>query len=910
MPGHGFDQKQADEQPRAVEGHRWRSILHKAGKVGKFIGMEESRFAKRSSHAAETESNVAAFLHGPNTKDDGGPPHSSKTVPKRKPLNGAAAIGTESRPSTSGSSSRPPTATAIPPPHNTPRKKRNTQGLHVAFANTEPEIIGEGGDEAPLPAQDVSRSWRNPSSVSQPSAIALRDSGSSSRQSFGVAGPTVPDDDPRFAKSSFPRTATGLQSSDDRREITERDQAITQEPGLTDDEISIKDSERQRRAIQAPDVDDNVSNLNEPRARESTEVHQRRFSPNNDLGESAFNPLHGERIWKGLPDLPPSSPASSFNQGQSPQGLDDLYLPPMPASTSSIAERPHPHAIPSVLSPPAKPGTSPDHYNSPDREQHDMHAGPEDEDDLMDDFYIRMRHLRGVLRLAAETVRIPDEEALPRWLRAGIWWFLKGREGLESSARDGQRDSKGSSDLDPQALTLRSKQNYVNLAKAWWIVKEVQPGQLQRAKHTPQTLSIDGLDVIALDMVNEVMQANMQALAKSMKKNHSLPPESLLPQGVDTTIWIKYPVLQTGLRAILSNVDPTTLQKRTVPNEKPFFGILLSDTDRHFSYGRMFVTLEIAADLVVEDFQFPCILSILRSRSNSHAEITIVSQDGQVNLHVQSDRTKGRTWHDVHWQVRTHGFLLSLGPNVEAKVRLREEDFQTLWGIYDYDRRTEKDWETRPSEELVFEGTLDRFHHILPSVASSSFPTKPIDGCTLRLFAKYRVVPGIVDERKMYDGHRLVVMTPQSMKALSNVSKAFGHHEPILFSYLRGDDNSPALLLSRQDDGWKQKAPMVITFQNTLQRTDLLSLMDGTYINSLEVASAEIPLDSFGLSSAADQSPSSGSRGFPVGLQWKTLRVINGGTKVEGAKVLQSNHLRVCISCSHGTITDYMNLGK
>ena len=47
-------------------------------------------------------------------------------------------------------------------PYPTRTKRRRTQRLRVTFTDTEPTIIGEGGDEAELPTKDVVGSWNAP----------------------------------------------------------------------------------------------------------------------------------------------------------------------------------------------------------------------------------------------------------------------------------------------------------------------------------------------------------------------------------------------------------------------------------------------------------------------------------------------------------------------------------------------------------------------------------------------------------------------------------------------------------------------------------------------------------------------------------------------------------------------------
>ena len=542
----------------------------------------------------------------------------------------------------------------------------------------------------------------------------------------------------------------------------------------------------------------------------------------------------------------------------------------------------------------------------PDIHLHDVDGNvigqPESED-----FYSRVQHLRGVFRLAAEKSNDIENKALEFWLRMTAWWFLKGKSALEKSTKPSNQPD--ASRAGPGRTGQQSQQCYVDLAKAWWAMEDIIPDLV--SPHSPVSIrngldKFDGLDYPQLLGVYHLIQANMHGFAIFMKRNNLLPPPALLIQGADPCIWIEYPALPQGTLCLTAGLDPRTLIKRT---RRPFFPILFGDTERHFNYGRLFAEAEIVSDDgVAEDSQLPCIISIIRERTSSQVEITIVSQDGQINLHVQSDPKLGPTWKDVEWKVKAHSIRIRLSRDFEVALRLWDEDFRTLWGIDDYTRRVEADWQPEEHEDIVFDNKINVFHYAGPPQKSGNFPSFPITNCSVRLFKRSIIRVEGSAQRKLFDGVRFVVMTPPSSKILSSISRVFAKEAPILYSNLRGEKEAPALLLAiRESD---EKTSLILTFEDAAQRADFHMLLSGIAAEPDEQTSNDIPLESMFVE---DLFPSSSqvSRAHPLAssMQWKSARVISQGPREGLNHIMHSDRLRVRLSCSFGTIVDLINLG-
>ena len=535
----------------------------------------------------------------------------------------------------------------------------------------------------------------------------------------------------------------------------------------------------------------------------------------------------------------------------------------------------------------------------------DMHKGGQD---ASDEFYNRVQHLRGVFRLAAEKTRDIERKTVAHWVRVSAWWFLRGKKSLENGFRS-TGNTQNSHGGNFGEFLSKSLQSYVDLAKSWWIVEEVLPNLMKGLdpKDRPETIDpFDGLYLTQITGILESLTTNMQAFAVFMVQRDVLPPPALLVQGADPQIWLEYPSLPIGVYALVARLDPRTLTRSIPRSHEPFFPILLTDTDRHFSYGRVFGNVEIVSEEgVSDDVMLPCIISIIREKTRSEVELTITSQDGQINMHIQSDRKIGPTWDDVQWKVKTHSLRVNLTRDLQLVLRLWEQDFKTLWGINDYIMKVARVWEPHAHEDLVFDESVGAFHY-MGQPGTSTFPPNPIKGCNIRLFEAYSLNSESAGKRKIYAGHRLVAMTPPSTKTLSSVSQVFGNGIPTMYSNLRGDDNAPALLLTAREGG--KKIPMVVTFRDMATRARLHSLLTGEFIARDEFTEDEIPLDDMLIRTLTHET--SENLILASGIKWQHLRVINQGETLEDAAVVLSQRLRVCMTCTHGIITDRINIGQ
>ena len=893
------DAEQSREQHRpsvSLAASRWKDKLRdKANKLAKGSSKPTS---------LQQEKNVSDFLR-PSPQSSPPPKPSANIIPSSS---GLSLVSAEDRLDLADDASSPPAQPKI----------RKPKGLHVSFSSQEPDIIGEGGDEAELPSKDVVGSWK-PSSAPPDSRSPEPGQHEQPKQSLRPPELLQVGNDAGSRRSSVQRAPT-------RKPVggwEMKRQSMNLEEGL----VKVQ-------RLDAPSIGSDRGTLNSDQT-----VRSKRSSGDETLEkkqiEPAILPIHlrNDYVPPSLhvedhsstsggfvpynPSMPVTAPESSHKRQNSSSTA--RHVGNVPAAGDRKAITPPSEAKFLLNSQSRNEGSagSTHHRSGSSTSLSISERRPSQPhipilDDISDnraeshDFYTRVQHLRGVFRLAAEKSRTVEEKALEHWLRASAWWFLRGKLVLENNLKEKDRpNSQGSTRSGSQ-----SQQCYVDLAKAWWIMEEILPDKVgpHGSASIRNTLDgFDGLDYSNLRAVYQMIIANMQALAIFMARNNLMPPQAILIQGADPAIWIDYPTVPPGLLPFTAGLDPETLVKRA---KDPFFPILFADTARHFSYGRVFAEAEIVSeDGVAEDSQLPCILSIIRQRTNSQVEITISSQDGQINIHVQSDPKLGRTWKDVEWKIKSHSLRVRFPNGFQLALRLWEHDFKTIWGIHDYIRRVQTEMQPKENEDLIFDHTVNAFHLVVGPDSTETFPTRPVRQCRVRLFRRTAFLGEGSGNRKLYDGTRLAVVTPPTVKTLSSVGRWFGKRSPILFSNLRGEESAPALLLATKDGA--QKTSMILTFQDVNKRAELHMSMTDLLLRSDESRSKEIPIQKMSIveiSTASSTAPE--PLDLPQALQWQRVDVINQRQNPNQSQLILTDRLRIGVSCNFGTVTDLINLGK
>ena len=918
-----------------------RKFFSKSKWRGKFFASEE-KITKAQDSRERPVNEVDEFLQRP-ARDEGDGAH------------------------TGGSSgSRLPSVSAIDEEISTGvgyrrRKAPRRRGLRVAFDSAPPDIIGEGGDEAELPSIDIAKSRASAKSWTQShesvSRLHSRKSSPPPRPEL-VIGPersrVFQDDENLGPPAPFQRRSTGLpdaQQANAHNEVSDAQQANARNEA----------SDAQNETVGAPIQ--RQQSMSTPGSEGDSEAFAAMYTkytraspvpPHVDLDESPTLSNEGPLIRKNdIEDVRDHSSLEPFSSELDPSSENSLTPAPSPRPFSAQDKLPSgydfpvtasskasnlqsqeisqryqketqlekPMFSPSTLNPAltSPPPVSPPLTGSPHKAPHKTLrtvarnlAG-----DALNEFSTRVQRFYGMFRLGASANKSFIDISFEDWIRAGAWWFLKGRGELEKAVRSrpGSRDRS----LNHNARDAPSdlKQAHLNLAKASWIILDVtikhsdirKYGSGSMASLLAITKSLGDSNLAGLIEMHLAITASLRALTMSMRRNDKMPPPDFEAQGLETRIWLETPRLASGVASLLHGNSSTILLEDGSVNSDRILCYPVGDTDSHFNYGSMFV------DVVLKSSEDPqqgvhisCIASVLRQKKERDLEVVIASQDGKIYLKISSTKRGGHSWRNVHWRIDARCMLLRLSDTLELIIQFQENGFRTLWGIYDYTRQTRKDLEATEAEEAVFRSTVKCVHYVDPPDAKV-FPADPVQRCDVRLFESSHTLAEGFRGRKSYNGHRLIVVTPPSSKVLSKITQTWGKQIPMLFNYVRGEEDGPAMLLKDSTGG----STLVITFNNPAEREQFHSQLDGTFMREEESCCDIIRLQSMHIYGSTINEPRAEENNITKNWRWDQLRVFNKRPDYceNGVvKTILSENLRLWMQCEGGAFVDRLNLGE
>ncbi|KAI9836344.1 MAG: hypothetical protein M1837_003392 [Sclerophora amabilis] len=863
-----------------------------------------------------------------------------------------------------------------PPPQRPPeRPKRRRKGLSVRFAETFPELIGEGGDEAEEPTQEISlrrarstrhgeqertrpdfdtrRLGRPPASEQEPPRDPIGSTGvgrvtdGPTRPKMIQRAPTGPGETLGLKEglatpleldgygTTFMSPVTSLAGNG----TTSARPSI---PPKGSNESFAKAQARMRaeegRAFTSPPPPSPLPTSVDGRAKTFFDdgahlPHQTESSSRPSLDKSASHsavPLIQTSASQNPP--PGLSPQRSKSGSGQPVPVPIREQLPLPLRTYSSA-RPGSSSsdvVPAELEQPVTfpireqlPVPLPKHQNArPGSSGSDMfpplQAGTSSTtaNDALKEFSSRTQHLHYHFEHAAESVKPIFETSFLGWIRAALWWFLKGRVSLEATIRS-QKAS--------QSTTQPPYQAYADLAKADWIVQQISSEHPEPRRYgagemsaTIEVAKRNGDEQMAnvLEM-HQALVKNLRGVTMSMKKNALLPPnleQSPATQRLDLQIWIDYPLFTPEICALLSgpSAKPLVLQSPSSATSRLEEAMPLSDTGRRFCYGRMFVDAFLVEETGgAEVHRIPCILSMLRDRKEMSLTVVLTSQNDLVNISIQSRKKYGPTWNEVIWKTKQQQIYVKLPRDITLSVQMNERDYIMLRDILAHTEYVFDSARPRPNEDLLSEIVPKSFQYVDSQPRSNKFPTEPISQCEVRLFERTLPHTDGHGTRRLHRGYRLMAITRPSAKHLNSVSHELGRQTPIEFGFLRSEEGDPALLLRPgSEDG---RASMLLTFNVVAERATFLSSLQGVRISRDECCLARVPLMSFSIIDASLRSDHGELHQHSAlgDFGWQQIQVVNktgSNSDNEFGGHTLSEHLRLCADSKLGTIVDRINL--
>ena len=898
--------------------HKWR---------GKFFSHEE-KSSKPQELADQPGNDVIEFLATSNNRKISDQASVSRTS------------GTFGRPSVSTIDSESPQHIEQPR-----RKAPRRPGLHVTFSSAPPDIIGEGGDESDLPSIDIAKSraramsWRQSRETasnrharrgSPPphDGSALAEESIRGSQDDNASGP--PQLHRRLPDVQQANNSTNLyvgpRAPGDKTASSGETQSLLPSPDIESDSEAL--AATYMGYIQASPVSPQVVvDESSPQSVRDRLPHKREVDDLRALSRrpSDFQTLTANSL------TPFASPQPPRSREASPSGYGfPATGPPKKSSSSSEVMNQTVHATTQPVSPEVSPSAIHSTSRRPPLLNSSSSSSPLKTPpislrtvaknlggDALNDFTSRVQRFYGIFRLGAFANKSAEDISFERWIYAGTWWFLKGRGELEHAVRGRPRSRDSTSSHNERDTSASLKQAYVNLAKALWITTEATTRHRELQKYGSGSMS----SVLAIiksfgdsrfaELVEThlAITTSLRALTMSMKRNNKMPTPDFEIQGLDSRVWLDTPRFAPGVASLISGASSRGLLENGPAESDVGFPIPVGDTARYYNFGSSFVDIILKSSTESQQEVYTsCILSILRRRTERDVEVAIVSQDGQINLVINSNKRHRPTWRDVHWQMDSHRILLRLSDSLDVDMQFSEHNYRSLWGIYDYTRRIRKSMESTDTEETVFKSTV-RCVHYVDSPDAKVFPIEPVQLCDARLFAKSLTLAEGSGRRKFYSGHRLMVVTPPNSKNLCQFTQSLGQQNPIMFSYVRGDSNGPAMLIKNVTAG----STIVITFNDADEREHFHSQLNGTFMKHDEMCAVNVPLESMHMNDRTDHQNLTGKESVFSSWHWQDLRVTNKRPEYFENGIVKhvlSENLRVITQCEAGTFVDRMNLGK
>ena len=509
---------------------------------GKDQKHSKGRFARKlfgKEKHIQTDADVSAFLHGPSDK-------LYMTTPSPTSAFTPRALGRIDTTTTR----RWPSAAEI---NNSWRNrsaspKRSRKGLVVRFSDAQPEVIGEGGDEAESPTADISRRRAATHPQDRQPKLPLSSSGHGEEwadRNGTPREPLEPSDSYNAPSPGLRRVQTGGEAIKSTQPISARDESNA---------LSYRDRDHQ----------ESFGNTMLPPAAAKIEAEMRASE-----GKAFIRAVSGQ-----FDRIDPER-TQSFGSTNSTD-LISLPLDELQINTMKNAHLASASGLPPSLSP-GRPHTpvitresntiATEEISSPLSRSAVRNSGSMVDsppfitraptlnlqeaavavgDEALHEFSTRTAHLFTLFRLSAEALRPLSDCSLEELVRAASWWLLKGRMELERTIRE-----KTSTPEVQQTNHFKRQQAYTDLAKAFWLADRITSKSPELQNQHSNGQNTDTLEA------RQAVISGLRKLTMSMKRNSFLPPEEKnpsLPRGLDTSVWVQ----DDGNKSLVSLQKPNS----------------------------------------------------------------------------------------------------------------------------------------------------------------------------------------------------------------------------------------------------------------------------------------------------------------------------------------------------------------
>lgn len=937
-----------ENEPPAVAMHDDGKNSKRGRLIGKIFGRDRDRERKGQSD----ENSVNDFLHGPSDTlqvAHAAPPTltklDTKSVSRYPNANHVRRPTDPSRPELASQTQS----------NSPPKQKSNKKGLNVKFAITEPEVMGEGGDECEDPTIEI-RNRRKPrippvassAASARPtdtfSARAALQEAQASRGSF-EAPPLLRRSQTGFSTTSdesepppVPVKSTATNAKLLSTPVAEHDERRRSFIEVQQAQMRAAEGQAFARAVRAASGDT-------PKPGEESPSRSSPPTPPQHEPQSAItaSPESVHLSQFQSPTNPPPSgtppvPSKRRSQGAHPSPIPSP-IPPTPPETRAENRRASPSK--NILSPILQQPISPERFKitprleqSPvildsaasstfhhpfsmsrqgskitDRE-HSLITSPSPlargsssfgdvvaaaAEDALRTFIERTKHLFELFRLHAESVR-PLIQCTPHELaRGALWWFLTGRTALENAVRD-----RPTTPESQRKNEINKQQAYTDLAKGYWLLEEIMPDIVNSGRSPTDREA---------EEVRATLTSSLRKLAVSMKRNGFLPPEeAYLPQILDRTIWVEYPKLPQDLRLMLWGSSSLSLSNSEMATSG--MSILetmpLGDSPSAFCFGRFKVDIFLMEQgRESQQIYLPSFISIVRPQSQADILFVAASQNGDVQLRISQNKHTGPTWEDVRWRAEKFILEVRLPRGFGIVIQCTQQAYSTLRSMFEFSNKLHANLYPRQDENLIFKSTLRSFQYLDGDQQARQFPKEAVANCEVAVFERLLREGAATGPRTYHRGYRVAVVTGPRTKTLSGVNQIYTPQTPIQFAYSRNEAKDPTISL--KFDNGRLKGSMSMSFADEKEMIRLQSLLSGTVVNRDEQVYCSIPLSGVWFSERYGNTLDKGLVALSS-LGWNKVKVINGDGDGDRPSCVLADRLRVVYESKEGTLTDRINV--
>ncbi|KAK3300032.1 uncharacterized protein B0H64DRAFT_314500 [Chaetomium fimeti] len=818
-------------------------------------------------------------------------------------------------------------------PRDPPARIKKGKGLTVSFVNSNPDVIGDGGDECEVPTVEISRRKKQRPQPSPSSSMAPpgrpANLGAGSQNPFADP-PGQPSSRDARLSPGLRRTQTGMAPSPGPPGSGLTPGANTGRrylgmPAAQDDKRRsfIEVQQAQMREAEGRAFANAVRSASGDQSRQNDRANSSPTSPIQEMespitaSPDSMNPpqLQSPAHFANAPPIPakaqrapPPMPPPSREPRESPPSQNQYTLTSQQSNSPDRLNRtPKTENSPGTLYSAASNFHRPfgatrqetsvleKGYGSPVQQQggssfQDVVAAASD--DAMNAFVTRTRHLFELFRLHGESVRSLAASTPQDLARAALWWFLIGRTALEVAIRD--RPSTPESQMKND---MAKQQAYADLAKSYWLLEEAMT-EVVNSGRSPVDKEAEG--------VRTTIVSSLRKLAVSMKRNGFLPPEeAFLPQTVDRTIWLDYPPLSQDITSLLCGSSSALAQSHT-SGMTILETLPLADTATTFCFARF----QVDAFLMEQGREsrrlyLPCFLSTVRPQTQPDILFILASQNGAVQLRISGNKNTGPCWDEVRWRPENCNLEIKLPRGFILIVQCSQQAYSTLRSMYEFSAKVHSSLYPRQDESCIFRSTLRAFQYFDNDPQSRQFPKESTLNCEIALFERLFREGAATGPRTYHKGYRIAVVTGPRTKTLSGVNQMYLPQAPIQFGFLRSEANDPALSLKFENGRFKGN--MVLSFADEAERLRMHSLLIGTALDRGESVSGEAPLQGVWFSERYGDAGNKGLQALSA-LAWNKVRVINYDNDGDRPSCVLADRLRVVYEFKEGTLTDRVNV--